>query len=1112
MNNESPPPSPREARLAEVNALAESIGLNPKVLELTNDQNKLKDASRLKALVGNAEVYVGNLTEQAAIALSEIDAKASTTRASVYQSQAVAVTDIVAFLEDPNPGVDAAKLAKIQASLETFKEKKGIADNVSQQVEAIRYDMYSQAISAATAPELAARGYSPVEIKTFSEATTRQLMGIMADLKTDQGMANDLAAKMARNLQTNTTQMSVLDINASKIHNAMSQAFNNSLLAELDGEQRFKPALEGSAYGRFSASEANKNIEAAALQNNVVLAPAVMVHQQFQDASIPHVGTDMIKSAVPAGIQLVQASDTFKVSTNQVLDESGATVAFGKNQIGSRVERFKAAGLNESQVDKAAFQDSQLIGTVAPLYGTSDQVNFAMGNGSMQSDARAKLKALNGDATSLITRSVASSAVDKALGMNSLATEKFGLDESGKGVGLSVGVAGAPILQVSDDRNVLPAYLDIDYSDPAIQKGLSDLQVQDYITGQIDRHTGNIFVDPGTKEVRGIDNDLAFPVVDRETMIQKDTTVQGKAVAGMPALIHVDTADKIEALSPAELRKTLETLQPPRGIAPLEPAAIDGAVKRLEELQEHVKELRSGGKLVTQFNEDTFRQATQMQQGVAVPTSYVGTAIIENANTERLNLSSNANSHRTLVKAEDVHSPRPDDAFAAYKAEVQKTRDKFLENPKDIEDPAVSAAVIEAQGKVSAAQKQLAENTQDLKAVEMRLQNAVASQNVALIGPLKDAARGASETRQENLQTLKAARQELDSAINQALEPHKPELAQKAMVETLESYRKQEPLLQEQVTQTSARVEAAQKAESAAWDKVLEVGGDHTEEVTTATQELQAAKAAHQAATEDLAHVQKQLPYLEERVVANQLSLEMQQHLQAPRVAQPPLDVGQPQVQVEDMDVNGAQVEQEALDPVALEPGPDDAAFQAKVDKLMEKRAKLEHPDAADRIKAFLQHGPKGTEAAIAKIDKEIAAVNLARSQAQSGVSIDQQKQDLDSMKTRLQENKQGLKDLRESEKILTNIERKADLDGTLKETSLGGNMSTSERDSLVKEMNKAINVREALKPQEETMKKDVKELGADVKQGGKALQVRQALGNPGPAAPAAANSKGHSV
>lgn len=1109
MNNESPPLSPREARLAEVNALAERIGLDPKALELTNDQNMLKDASRLNALVGNADVYVRNLTEQAALALSEIDAKASITRAGVYQSQAAAVADIVAFLEDPNPGVDAAKLAKIQGSLETFKEKKGIANDVAKQVEAIRYDMYSQAISAATTPELAARGYSPAEIKTFSEATTRQLMGIMADLKTDPGMANDLASKMARNLQTNTSQMSVLDINASKIHNAMSQAFNNSLLAELDGEQRFKPALEGSAHGRFSASEANKNIEAAALENNVVLAPAVMVHQQFQAASIPHVGTDMIKSAVPAGIQLVQASDTFKVSTNQVLDESGAKVAFGKNQIGSRVERFKAAGLNESQVEKAALQDSQLIGTVAPLYGTSEQVNFAMGNGSMQSDAHAKLKALNGDATSLITRSVASSAVDKALSMNSLATEKFGLDESGKGVGLSVGVAGAPILQVSDDRNVLPSFLDIDYSDPAIQKGLSDLQVQDYITGQIDRHAGNIFVDPGTKEVRGIDNDLAFPIVDRETMIQKDSTVQAKAVAGMPDLIHVDTADKIEALSPAELRKTLESLQPPKGIAPLEPAAIDGAVKRLEDLQAHVKELRTEGKLVTQFSEDTFRQATQMQQGVVTPTSYIGTAILEKANTEKLNLSSNANSHRTLVKAEDVQRPRPDDAFAAYKAEVQKTRDKFLENPKEIENPAVSAAVIEAQGKITAAQKQLAENTQDLKAVEMRLQNAIATQNVALIGPLKDAVRGSSETRQETLQALKAARQELDTAINQAVEPHKPELAQKAMMETFETYRRQEPLLQEQVAQTSARLEAAQVAESAAWDKVLEVGGDHTEEVTAATQELEAAKVAHQSATEDLAHVQKQLPYLEERVSANQLSMELQQHLQPPRVAPPPVNVDQPQVQAVNED---GKVAQQAPARVALPPGPDDAAFQSQLDKLVEKRLKLEHPDTTDRIKAFLQHGPKGTEAAIAKIDKEIAAVNLARAQARAGVSIDQQQQDLDSMKTRLQENKQGLKDLRESEKILTNIERKVDLDGSLKEASLGGNMSTSERDSLVKEMNKAINVREALKPREEAMKKDVKELSAEVKQGEKAVQVRQVIGNAGPAAPAPANSKGHSV
>ena len=37
-----------------------------------------------------------------------------------------------------------------------------------------------------------------------------------------------------------------------------------------------------------------------------------------------------------------------------------------------------------------------------------------------------------------------------------------------------------------------------------------DLQLIDALTGQVDRHGGNIFVDPKTGKVTGIDNDAAF--------------------------------------------------------------------------------------------------------------------------------------------------------------------------------------------------------------------------------------------------------------------------------------------------------------------------------------------------------------------------------------------------------------------------------------------------------------------------------------------------------------------------------------------------------------------------------------------------------------------------
>jgi hypothetical protein len=47
-----------------------------------------------------------------------------------------------------------------------------------------------------------------------------------------------------------------------------------------------------------------------------------------------------------------------------------------------------------------------------------------------------------------------------------------------------------------------------DFTNPVTQKGLSNIQLNDAITGQNDRHGGNIKIDPVTHEAKGYDNDL----------------------------------------------------------------------------------------------------------------------------------------------------------------------------------------------------------------------------------------------------------------------------------------------------------------------------------------------------------------------------------------------------------------------------------------------------------------------------------------------------------------------------------------------------------------------------------------------------------------------------
>ncbi|QIF02154.1 hypothetical protein [Roseimicrobium sp. ORNL1] len=213
----------------------------------------------------------------------------------------------------------------------------------------------------------------------------------------------------------------------------------------------------------------------------------------------------------------------------------------------------------------------------------------------------------------LLTRAVASSSVDRLLGTDVLAQEKFGTDEHGQPVGISVQVDGLGVMGTLPNTNTY--FMDVDYSSHNVQKGLYDLEALDYITGQIDRHAGNIFIDPETGKVHGIDNDLAFPQMDRGEMVNK----QGGPsfpVKNLPRYMHEDTARKIESLRPEELRETLSNIgYPPDGSrGKLTEAEIEGSVKRLQEMQQHVGTLRNEGRVVKQFNKETYDEAVAHQE------------------------------------------------------------------------------------------------------------------------------------------------------------------------------------------------------------------------------------------------------------------------------------------------------------------------------------------------------------------------------------------------------------------------------------------------------------------------------------------------------------------
>lgn len=121
-----------------------------------------------------------------------------------------------------------------------------------------------------------------------------------------------------------------------------------------------------------------------------------------------------------------------------------------------------------------------------------------------------------------------------------------------------------------------------DYESPEVKRQLANLQILDYICGNVDRHGGNILydIDAKTKKlvgVVGIDNDSAFG--------KKEPNVNG-AILRLPGInnlrvIDEDMANTISNLSEGELKATLHGYG-------LDDAAIEAAWKRTTHLQKAI--------------------------------------------------------------------------------------------------------------------------------------------------------------------------------------------------------------------------------------------------------------------------------------------------------------------------------------------------------------------------------------------------------------------------------------------------------------------------------------------------------------------------------------------
>jgi hypothetical protein len=159
----------------------------------------------------------------------------------------------------------------------------------------------------------------------------------------------------------------------------------------------------------------------------------------------------------------------------------------------------------------------------------------------------------------------------------------------------------------------------VDFRDARIQKGLSDLQLFDALSGQTDRHGGNILVDPNTGQITGIDDDKSFgngkPPEDLA-----DLGGRLDKYAGLPALVDLETADKILDLDLSDLPRELVPRE--NDSVELSNAEIEDAMRRFKGVQTYLRTLKANGALVGQ-NGTTWDDATYDQTMQGPDTNYL---------------------------------------------------------------------------------------------------------------------------------------------------------------------------------------------------------------------------------------------------------------------------------------------------------------------------------------------------------------------------------------------------------------------------------------------------------------------------------------------------------
>ena len=238
------------------------------------------------------------------------------------------------------------------------------------------------------------------------------------------------------------------------------------------------------------------------------------------------------------------------------------------------------------------------------------------------------------DGSNVPYRNCAMTAVAKALDLVCLADSyKLNISDNGKVTeGTFMEKAqGTDLLNMSDWKK-RDEILKNGFNDKRFLKSISDLQVIDYICGNIDRHVGNLFfkIDEKTNTVCGvigIDNDASFGETIKNAHLSQHLLMP----VGMMKAIDEKTAEKVNKLTENQLRGILAPFN-------LNEEEIKGSILRLNQIKTAIKSKQKFGAIKTLKDEDwaktTLNDLSYEGKGKETANTFT---VIKNAAVELIN-------------------------------------------------------------------------------------------------------------------------------------------------------------------------------------------------------------------------------------------------------------------------------------------------------------------------------------------------------------------------------------------------------------------------------------------------------------------------------------------